>query len=31
MEVSDIIESIDMGEYISQYVELEERNGELWG
>lgn len=31
MEVSDIIEAIDMAEYISQYVDLEEKGGELWG
>lgn len=31
MEVSEIIESIDMGEYISQFVDLEERGRELWG
>jgi len=27
----DILEQIDIAEYVSQYVELEERNGELWG
>lgn len=31
MEVSDILDSIDIAEYISQYVELEEKGGELWG
>ena len=31
MEVSDIIDAIDMAEYISQYCELEEKGGELWG
>lgn len=31
MEVSDIIEAVDMSEYISQFVELEEKGGELWG
>lgn len=31
MEVSDILESVDMAEYISQYTELKEQNGELWG
>lgn len=31
MEVSDIIEAIDITEYISQFVELEEKGGELWG
>lgn len=31
MEVSDIINAIDIAEYISQYVDLEEKGGELWG
>lgn len=31
MEVADIIEAIDITEYISQFVELEEKGGELWG
>lgn len=31
MEVSEIIEMVDIAEYISQYTNLEERNGELWG
>ena len=31
MEVSDILDAIDITEYISQYVELEEKGGELWG
>lgn len=31
MEVEDILEQVDIAEYISQYVDLEERNGELWG
>lgn len=31
MNLEDLIESIDIVEYISQYVELEERNGEYWG
>ena len=31
MEVSDIIDAIDISEYISQYVDLEEKGGELWG
>lgn len=31
MEVSDIISMVDMAEYISQYVDLEEKGGELWG
>lgn len=31
MELTDLIESIDIVEYISQFVELEEKNGEFWG
>ncbi len=31
MELEDLIESIDIVEYISQFVELEEKNGEFWG
>lgn len=31
MEVSDIIERIDMVEYVSQYIDLQEKNGEMWG
>lgn len=31
MELEDLIESIDIVEYISQFVELEEKNGEYWG
>lgn len=31
MELEDLVQSIDIVEYISQYVELEERNGEFWG
>ena len=31
MEVADIIEAIDIKEYISQFVDLEEKSGELWG
>lgn len=31
MELQDLIESIDIVEYISQFVELEEKNGEFWG
>ena len=30
MEVSDIIEAIDIEEYLSQYCDFEERGGELW-
>lgn len=31
MELIDLIKSIDIVEYISQYVKLEEKNGEYWG
>ncbi len=31
MELKDLIDSIDIVEYISQFVELEEKNGEFWG
>lgn len=31
MELSDLIESIDILEYISQFVELEQRGDEWWG
>ena len=31
MELTDLIETIDIVEYISQYVDLEERNEEYWG
>lgn len=31
MELSELIESIDIVEFISQFVELEEKNGEYWG
>lgn len=31
MELEELIEKIDIVEYISQYVELEEKNGEFWG
>lgn len=31
MELEDLIESIDIVEYISQFIELEEKNGEFWG
>lgn len=30
MELSELIESVDILEYISQYCELEEKNGEHW-
>ena len=31
MEIEDIIEQADIVEYISQYVDLTEHNGEMWG
>lgn len=31
MEIEELIRSIDIVEYISQYVELEEKSGEFWG
>lgn len=31
MEVEELLESIDAVEYISQFVDLEEKNGEWWG
>lgn len=31
MEVSEIIEMVDIKEYIEQYVDLELKNGEWWG
>lgn len=31
MEVADIIDAVDMEEYISQFCDLEEKGGELWG
>lgn len=31
MEVSEILETVDIESYISQYCDLEERGGELWG
>lgn len=31
MELSDLLDSVDIVEYISQYVELEEKGGEWWG
>lgn len=30
MEVSDIVEAIDIEEYLSQYCDFEEKGGELW-
>lgn len=31
MELSELLESVDIVDYISQFVELEERGGEYWG
>lgn len=31
MELSELIESVDILEYISQYTEFTEKNGEYWG
>ena len=31
MEVEDLLKSIDIVDFLSQYVDLEERNGEYWG
>ena len=31
MELEDLIENIDIVEYISQFIDLEEKNGEYWG
>lgn len=31
MDLADLIESIDIVDYISQFVDLEEKNGEFWG
>lgn len=31
MDLHEILESIDIVDYISQFVELEEKNGEFWG
>lgn len=30
MELSELIESVDILEYISQYTEFTEKNGEYW-
>lgn len=30
MDLSDLITSIDILEYISQYTDFEEKNGEYW-
>lgn len=31
MELKELIHSIDIVDYVSQYIELEEKNGEYWG
>lgn len=31
MNLQDLLEQIDIVDYISQFVELEEKNGEFWG
>lgn len=31
MEVEDLLEQVDILEYISQFLDLEEKNGEWWG
>lgn len=31
MELEDLIQSVDIVDYISQFVDLEEKNGEFWG
>lgn len=31
MDYKEVLEHVDIAEYVSQYVELEEKNGELWG
>ena len=31
MDIQNLIDNVDIVEYISQYTDLEERNGELWG
>lgn len=31
MEIEELVQSVDIVDYISQFVELEERNGEYWG
>lgn len=31
MDLAELIDSVNIVEYIEQYVELEEKNGELWG
>lgn len=31
MDLQELIEEIDIVEFVSQFVELEERGGEFWG
>lgn len=31
MELEELVQSVDIVDYISQYVDLQERNGEYWG
>lgn len=31
MDLDELLEKIDIVEYISQYVDLEEKGGEFWG
>lgn len=31
MDLADLLDSVDIVEYIGQYVDLRERNGEFWG
>lgn len=31
MDLQELIENIDIVDYISQFVELEEKSGEFWG
>lgn len=31
MDLKELIEKIDIVDYISQFVELEEKGGEFWG
>lgn len=31
MDLQELIEEIDIVEFISQFVELEEKGGEFWG
>ena len=31
MDLQDLLDEVDIVEYISQFVELEEKGGEFWG